>query len=142
METWTSWWRAAPAAGKSAAPPAPRASAPWPRTASAGCWRATPPWRSSPGWWISPTAWPERCTGRAPCLCRLTPANMDIFAYRAMNARGHVVHGELDAANLVDLELRLKRMELDFIHGAPSRRGRLRSEEHTSELQSPKDLVC
>lgn len=50
---------------------------------------------------------------------------MAIFAYRAMNARGHVVHGELDAANLVDLELRLKRMELDFIHGAPSRRGRL-----------------
>jgi type IV pilus assembly protein PilC len=50
---------------------------------------------------------------------------MAVFAYRAMNPRGHVVHGELDAANLVDLELRLKRMELDFIHGAPSRRGRL-----------------
>jgi type IV pilus assembly protein PilC len=50
---------------------------------------------------------------------------MAVFAYRAMNARGHVVHGELDAANLVDLELRLKRMELDFIHGAPSRRARL-----------------
>lgn len=50
---------------------------------------------------------------------------MAIFAYRAMNPRGHVVHGELDAANLVDLELRLKRMELDFIHGAPSRRSRL-----------------
>jgi type IV pilus assembly protein PilC len=50
---------------------------------------------------------------------------MTVFAYRAMNPRGHVVRGELDAANLVDLELRLKRMELDFIHGAPTRRARL-----------------
>lgn len=50
---------------------------------------------------------------------------MAVFAYRAMNPRGHVVRGELDAANLVDLELRLKRMELDFIHGAPTQRGRL-----------------
>jgi type IV pilus assembly protein PilC len=50
---------------------------------------------------------------------------MAVFAYRAMNPQGRIVHGELDAANLVDLELRLKRMELDFIHGRPTQRARL-----------------
>lgn len=50
---------------------------------------------------------------------------MAFFTYRAMNPQGRMVHGELDAANLVDLELRLKRMELDFIHGHPAQRGRL-----------------
>lgn len=50
---------------------------------------------------------------------------MAFFTYRAMNPQGRMVHGELDAANLVDLELRLKRMELDFIHGALAQRGRL-----------------
>lgn len=50
---------------------------------------------------------------------------MPVFAYRAMNPQGRIVHGELDAANLVDLELRLTRMELDFIHGRPTQRARL-----------------
>lgn len=50
---------------------------------------------------------------------------MSVFAYRAMTPQGRIVHGELDAANLVDLELRLKRMELDFIHGQPTQRARL-----------------
>ncbi|MDP5241222.1 type II secretion system F family protein [Uliginosibacterium sp. 31-16] len=56
---------------------------------------------------------------------------MAIFAYKAMNAGGNLVHGELDALNPVDLEMRLKRMDLDLITGVPSRnplrhtRGRL-----------------
>lgn len=50
---------------------------------------------------------------------------MTVFNYRAMNPRGRVVYGELDAANLVDLELRLKRMELDFIHGGPRQGARV-----------------
>lgn len=42
---------------------------------------------------------------------------MSLFNYKAMNATGNLVHGELDAANLVDLELRLKRMGLDLVNG-------------------------
>lgn len=34
-----------------------------------------------------------------------------------MNPRGRIVHGQMDAINLVDLEMRLKRMNLDFING-------------------------
>ncbi|MDQ8021650.1 MAG: type II secretion system F family protein [Moraxellaceae bacterium] len=47
---------------------------------------------------------------------------MPIFAYKAMDHAGHTVRGEMDAINIVDLEMRLKRMELDFINGAPTRR--------------------
>lgn len=39
-----------------------------------------------------------------------------------MNPRGRTVWGQLDASNLVDLEMRLKRMDMDFINGAPVRR--------------------
>lgn len=48
---------------------------------------------------------------------------MAVFAYKAMNPDGRTVRGEIDAVNLVDLELRLKRMELDFINGQPVQRG-------------------
>jgi type IV pilus assembly protein PilC len=34
-----------------------------------------------------------------------------------MNTGGRVIHGQIDAINLVDLEMRLKRMDLDFING-------------------------
>lgn len=44
---------------------------------------------------------------------------MALFSYRAMNADGRFVMGEMEAANLVDLELRLRRIELDFINGGP-----------------------
>jgi type IV pilus assembly protein PilC len=44
---------------------------------------------------------------------------MPIFDYRAIDADGHAVTGRLDAANLADLEMRLKRMELDLVDGAP-----------------------
>ncbi|GAB2888818.1 type II secretion system F family protein [Uliginosibacterium flavum] len=56
---------------------------------------------------------------------------MAIFAYKAMNAAGSLVRGEVDALNAVDLEMRLKRMDLDLITSKASRnplgrtRGRL-----------------
>jgi type IV pilus assembly protein PilC len=48
-----------------------------------------------------------------------------LFTYKAMNTGGRVVQGQLDAINLVDLEMRLKRMELDFINGSEIRQGGL-----------------
>ena len=45
---------------------------------------------------------------------------MAIFAYKAMNSAGQIMRGELDALNVVDLEMRLKRMDLDLITGKPS----------------------
>lgn len=44
-----------------------------------------------------------------------------LFDYKAVSAEGRMVAGRLDAINLVDLELRLKRMELDLVNGAPVR---------------------
>jgi type IV pilus assembly protein PilC len=44
---------------------------------------------------------------------------MALYAYKAMNADGRIVLGRLDAINPIDLELRLKRMDLDFIKGSP-----------------------
>lgn len=44
---------------------------------------------------------------------------MSAFAYRAMDPRGRIVRGRVDAANLVDLELRLRRLDLDLVHGSP-----------------------
>ena len=42
---------------------------------------------------------------------------MPIYAYKAVNPGGRMVQGQMDAVNEVDLEMRLKRMELDFING-------------------------
>lgn len=42
---------------------------------------------------------------------------MALYAYKAVNNTGRTVLGKLDAINLIDLEMRLKRMELDFING-------------------------
>lgn len=44
---------------------------------------------------------------------------MPLFTYRAMNPLGRRVQGQMDAVNEIDLEMRLKRMELDFINGQP-----------------------
>ena len=44
---------------------------------------------------------------------------MALYAYKAMNDGGRVVFGRMDAINPVDLEMRLKRMGLDFINGNP-----------------------
>jgi hypothetical protein len=40
---------------------------------------------------------------------------MALFAYKAVDAEGHVSTGSLDAANAIDLELRLKRLGLDLL---------------------------
>lgn len=40
---------------------------------------------------------------------------MALFAYRAVDAEGRTSSGNLDAANAIDLELRLKRLGLDLI---------------------------
>lgn len=49
---------------------------------------------------------------------------MPLHAYKAMDQTGKVVRGSMDALNLVDLEMRLKRMGLDLIDGAPVQRSR------------------
>lgn len=50
---------------------------------------------------------------------------MALYAYKAMNLNGRTVVGRLEAINLVDLEMRLKRMDLDFINGDTVRQGGL-----------------
>src|SRR5260221_8800820 len=40
---------------------------------------------------------------------------MALFAYRAVDAEGRISSGNLDAANAIDLELRLKRLGLDLL---------------------------
>jgi len=48
---------------------------------------------------------------------------MALYAYKAMNVSGRTVMGRLEAINLIDLEMRLKRMDLDFINGDPVKQG-------------------
>jgi type IV pilus assembly protein PilC len=48
-----------------------------------------------------------------------------LYSYKAMNAAGDVVLGRLDAINPADLELRLQRMNLDFIRARPIRQSHL-----------------
>ncbi|HZV54702.1 MAG TPA: type II secretion system F family protein [Rhodocyclaceae bacterium] len=50
---------------------------------------------------------------------------MTLYAYKAMNPDGRIVLGRIDAINPVDLEFRLKRMDLDFIKGSPIRQSRI-----------------
>lgn len=42
---------------------------------------------------------------------------MSIYAYKAMDPKGRLILGRMDAINAVDLEMRLKRMELDLVNG-------------------------
>ena len=44
---------------------------------------------------------------------------MPLYNYRAIDAGGRKLSGRIDALNLVDLEMRLKRMEIDLIDGQP-----------------------
>ena len=44
---------------------------------------------------------------------------MALYTYKAISADGRRLLGRIDALNLVDLEMRLKRMELDLISGEP-----------------------
>ncbi len=50
---------------------------------------------------------------------------MALYAYKAMNSNGRMVMGRIEAINPIDLEMRLKRMELDFINGDPVKQGGL-----------------
>jgi type IV pilus assembly protein PilC len=42
-----------------------------------------------------------------------------LFDYKAVSVEGRMTYGRLDAINLVDLEMRLKRMNLDLVTGSP-----------------------
>ena len=48
---------------------------------------------------------------------------MPLFTYKAINPQGKSILGQIEALNLIDLEMRLKRMDLDLISGNPTRRG-------------------
>jgi type IV pilus assembly protein PilC len=48
---------------------------------------------------------------------------MALFTYKAVDTRGKAILGQIDAMNVVDLELRLKRMGLDLVRGGPARQG-------------------
>lgn len=50
---------------------------------------------------------------------------MALYAYKAVDERGRKVMGRLEAINLIDLEMRLKRIDLDFINGDPVKQGGL-----------------
>ena len=45
---------------------------------------------------------------------------MAVFAYKSIDTLGKRVDGRLEAVNLVDLEMRLKRIGLDLINGQPA----------------------
>jgi type IV pilus assembly protein PilC len=46
---------------------------------------------------------------------------MALFIYKAVDAQGKSTMGQLEAINIVDLEMRLRRMGLDLIKGGPTK---------------------
>lgn len=48
---------------------------------------------------------------------------MPLFTYKAIDTAGKASVGQIQASNLIDLEMRLKRMGLDMINGGQTRRG-------------------
>jgi type IV pilus assembly protein PilC len=48
---------------------------------------------------------------------------VSLYAYKAMDIGGRVIFGRMDAINPIDLEMRLKRMDLDLINGDPVKQG-------------------
>jgi type IV pilus assembly protein PilC len=48
---------------------------------------------------------------------------MPLYAYKAMDPGGRMVFGRMDAINAIDLEMRLKRMDLDLINGDTVKQG-------------------
>jgi type IV pilus assembly protein PilC len=48
---------------------------------------------------------------------------MALFTYKAIDTRGKSILGQIEALNIIDLEMRLKRMGLDLVVGAPLKRG-------------------
>ncbi len=77
---------------------------------------------------------------------------MALFAYRAVDADGRMSAGNIDAANAIDLELRLRRLGLDLVtfegirRGAAARSRRVTRPElitfcfHLSQLEALTDL--
>ncbi|MCK9379774.1 MAG: type II secretion system F family protein [Sulfuritalea sp.] len=57
---------------------------------------------------------------------------MALYAYKAVNAHGRKVMGRLEAINLIDLEMRLKRIDLDFINGDIVKQGGLMNQARIS----------
>jgi type IV pilus assembly protein PilC len=57
------------------------------------------------------------------------------YAYKAMNPSGRLVFGRMDAVNLIDLEMRLKRMDLDFVNGDVQRQRALFGGENVSRRE-------
>jgi type IV pilus assembly protein PilC len=55
---------------------------------------------------------------------------MPLYTYKAVNPSGQMVHDKIDALNIVDLEMRLQRMELDLVTG------KLLNERHLSKAGS------
>lgn len=47
---------------------------------------------------------------------------MPRYVYKAISAAGRITRGEMDASSIMDLELRLRRMDFDLILARPSRR--------------------
>ena len=60
---------------------------------------------------------------------------MALYAYKAMTDEGRRVYGQLDAINLIDLEMRLKRMELDLVTGDPLSPGRMSGRTKITRLE-------
>ncbi|HET9651497.1 MAG TPA: type II secretion system F family protein [Usitatibacter sp.] len=60
---------------------------------------------------------------------------MALFAYRAVDAEGRVSSGNLDAANAIDLELRLKRLGLDLLTFDPVKRAAAARSRHISRTE-------
>jgi type IV pilus assembly protein PilC len=48
---------------------------------------------------------------------------MALFIYKAVDKRGKAILGQIEAINLVDLDMRLQRMGLDLVQGGPTQRG-------------------
>lgn len=63
---------------------------------------------------------------------------MALYSYSSMNGAGKVVTGVIDAANAADLELRLRRMDLDLIDSKPTGQ---RTFTFGSKKISRKDLI-
>ncbi|MFA7268252.1 MAG: type II secretion system F family protein [Sterolibacterium sp.] len=57
-----------------------------------------------------------------------------LFAYKAMDPTGRTAMGQMEAANLIDLEMRLKRIDLDFIKADPVKQGGLL---HSAKVPRP-----
>lgn len=63
---------------------------------------------------------------------------MTMYVYQAMDADGRMVRGDMDAPNLSDLELRLKRLELDLIDCKPAAQRAFAFRKHAARRQ---DLI-